>query len=46
MDIDLITLIITIILAFNTIVIVPIAKILIYLVKRVSYLEGHLKIKD
>lgn len=40
-----INLLITIVLSFNTIVLVPLFKILIYVYREVSYLKGHLNIK-
>lgn len=43
---DLIMLIVSIIGLVNSLVIVPVVKTLSYLIKRVSYLEGHLKIKE
>jgi hypothetical protein len=40
-----INLLISIVLSFNTIVLVPLFKFVIYMYKEVSYIKGHLNIK-
>lgn len=45
MDTSQINLLITLVLSFNTIILVPLFKFVIYMYKEISYIKGHLNIK-
>lgn len=44
MDTSQINLVITIVLTFNTLILVPLFKFVIYMNKEVSYIKGHLNL--
>jgi hypothetical protein len=44
MDYELINLIIVIFVTINSLVLVPVFKLVFYLIKEINYIKGHLKI--